>query len=267
MLTPNAMREFLNRFNARANRRALILRAVEFSALLIPTYTDSRRTLAMRVCQPGPVAFQRASVSGDNLRLIATFDSGDLGRPRGLSMVAAVRAPKIFGRTSFAGWALAIISMVHSGLSRLVVSGLDRFFISLHLSFVSSTQTDDPRFSLAGCEHHAMQAILNKAKHAVAPFSIVFARVFPDQGCRPVEVLGKAQRETALCNIAVFFVRIFVHLFSVYTHIQKSKSTRYQLDRARAHHGASITPLMMPTTRATCANSDDAIAKSVQKRD
>ncbi len=135
----------------------------------------------MRVCQPGPVAFQRASVSGDNLRLIATFDSGDLGRPRGLSMAAAVRAPKIFGRTAFAGRALAIISMVHSGLSRLVFSGLGRIFIPFYLSFVRFAQTDDPRFAVAGCEHHAMQAIFNEARHTVAPFSIVFTRVFPDK--------------------------------------------------------------------------------------
>src|SRR3990170_7560529 len=147
---------------------------------LARTYTDSRRTFAMRVCQPGPVAFHRASVSGDNLRLIATFDSGDLGRPRGFSMAAAVRAPKISGKTSFAGRASAIISVVHSGLSRMAILDLGRLFISLHLTLISFTQTDDPRFSLAGCEHHAMQAILDEAKHAVAPFPIVFARVFPD---------------------------------------------------------------------------------------
>ena len=147
----------------------------------------------MRVCQPGPVAFHRASVSGDNLRLIATFDSGDLGRPRGLSMVAAVRAPKILGKTSFAGRASAIISMVHSGLSRKAFLDLGRFFISLHLSFIGFTQTDDPRFSLAGREHHAVQAIPDIAEHALAPFPIVFARVFPDQGCCPVEDLGKVQ--------------------------------------------------------------------------
>lgn len=147
----------------------------------------------MRVCQPGPVAFHRASVSGDNLRLIATFDFGDLGRPRGFSMVVAVRAPKILGKTSFAGRASAIISMVHSGLSRKAFLELGRFFISLHLSFIGFTETDDPRLSLARCEHHAVQAILDEAKNAVAPFPIVFARVFPDQGCRPVEMLGKVQ--------------------------------------------------------------------------
>src|SRR3989304_5222815 len=140
---------------------------------LCGNYTDSRRILAIRVCQPGPVAFQRASVSGDSLRLMATFDSGDFGRPRGLSMAAAVRAPKISGRTSRAGRALASIAVVHSGLSRLVFSGLGRFFIPFHLAFVGFTQTDDPRFAVAGGEHHAMPGVLNEAKHAIAPFSIV----------------------------------------------------------------------------------------------
>ena len=78
----------------------------------------------MRVCQPGPVAFQRASVAGDNLRLIATFDSGDFGRPRGLSIAAAVRAPKILGRTSFAGRALAIIANLMIERVDLVAGGL-----------------------------------------------------------------------------------------------------------------------------------------------
>lgn len=40
---------------------------------------------------------------------MATFESGDFGRPRGLSIAAAVRAPKILGRTSFAGPASATI--------------------------------------------------------------------------------------------------------------------------------------------------------------
>lgn len=100
------------------------------------TYTDSRSTSAMRVCQPGPVAFQRASVSGANLRLIATFESGDLGRPRGLSMLAAVRAPKILGSTSLAGRAFAIMAAVHSGFVRLVLLVLGCFLISPHLSVV-----------------------------------------------------------------------------------------------------------------------------------
>ncbi len=188
--------------------------------LLDRTYTDSRRTSAMRVCQPGPVAFQRASVSGGKRRLIATFDSRDFGRPRGLSMAAAVRAPKILGKTSLAGRAFAIIAMVHSGFSRLVFLGLVCFFIPIHLTFIGFTQTDNPRLAVTRCEYHAMQPILNKAKHTVTPLSVVFAPVFPDQGCRPIELLGKVQRKTALGNISAFFLGILVHFASVYTYIQ-----------------------------------------------
>ena len=147
----------------------------------------------MRVCQPGPVAFQRASVSGDNLRLIAIFDSGDLGRPRGLSILAAVRAPKIFGRTSLAGRAFAIIAAVHSGFVRRVFLDLGCFFIPFHLALIGLSQADDPRLAVAWREHHAMQPILDEAKHAVAPFSIIFALVLPDQGGCPFELLGKVQ--------------------------------------------------------------------------
>ena len=58
-------------------------------------------------------------------RLIAIFEFEDFGRPRGLSITAAVRAPKILGKTSLAGRAFAIIAAVHSGFSRLVFLGLD----------------------------------------------------------------------------------------------------------------------------------------------
>jgi len=100
----------------------------------------------MRVCQPGPVAIQRASVSGGSLRLIATLDSGDLGRPRGLSMVAAVRAPKILGRTSLAGRAFAIMTAVHSGFVRLVFLDFGCFFISFHYCLYVYTKSTPARY-------------------------------------------------------------------------------------------------------------------------
>ena len=156
-------------------------------------YTDSRSTSAMRVCHPGPVAFQRAMVSGCNLRLIATFECADLGRPRGLSMAAAVRAPKIFGKTSLAGRAFAIMAVVHSGFSRAGFLGLACFFMASHLTFISFAQTDDPRLAVAWGKNHAMQPILDEARHAVTVFSVVFTLVFPDQSRRPVALLGKFQ--------------------------------------------------------------------------
>ena len=110
-----------------------------------------------------------------------------------MSMVAAVRAPKIFGRTSLAGRAFAIMAAVHSGFVRPVFLDLGCLFISFHLALVGLSETDDPGFTVARCEHHAMQPILDEAKDAVTPFSIIFPLVFPDQSCCPIELLGKVQ--------------------------------------------------------------------------
>lgn len=177
----------------------------------------------MRVCHPGPVAFQRANVSGGRRRLIATFDSEDFGRPRGLSMLAAVRAPNNPGNTSFAGRASAIIAAVHSGFFRRAFLRLDGFFISTNLALVGFTQTYHSGLATACCEYNAMQPIFNKAKHAVTSFPVVFAPVFPDQSRRPIELLGKVQRKTPCCNVSAIFRWVLIHLFIVYTYIHKSK--------------------------------------------
>ena len=124
---------------------------------------------------------------------MATFESEDFGRPRGLSMAAAVRAPNILGNTSLAGRASAIIAAVHSGFFRTILLDLDGFFISAHLALVGFTQTDHSGLAIAWCEYNAMQPITNEAKHAVTPLPVVFAPVFPDQSCRPIESLGKVQ--------------------------------------------------------------------------
>jgi hypothetical protein len=55
---------------------------------------------AIRVCQPGPVAFQRANVSGGKRREIDVRALPDFGRPRGFNILAALAAPKISGNTS-----------------------------------------------------------------------------------------------------------------------------------------------------------------------
>ncbi len=108
-------------------------------------------------------------------------------------MAAAVRVPNNLGNTSLAGRASAIIAAVHSGFFRRAFLDLACFFISIHLALVGLTQTDHSGLAIAWREYNAMQPIFNKAKHAVTTFSIIFAPVFPDQGCRPVELLGKIQ--------------------------------------------------------------------------
>jgi hypothetical protein len=73
----------------------------------------------MRVCHPTPLAFQRSRTSGATRRLIATLEFGDLGRPRGFSISAAILAPYSSGSTSRAGRARTKSSFVHFGFSSL----------------------------------------------------------------------------------------------------------------------------------------------------
>jgi hypothetical protein len=104
-------------------------------------------TFTIRVCQPGPVAFQRANVSGGRRNDIDIRALPDFGRPRGFSISAAAAAPKISGKTFCALRARAKVSFVHAGLSRLVFSGLRFRFIPFHLAF-GRVETDVHLFSV-----------------------------------------------------------------------------------------------------------------------
>lgn len=77
----------------------------------------------MRDCQPGPLAFQRARMSGGMRRLIDTFASGDFGRPRGFNSCAAA-LPMSSGGTAFAGRARLKSAAVHSGFSSSIKPGM-----------------------------------------------------------------------------------------------------------------------------------------------
>jgi hypothetical protein len=109
---------------------------------------------AIRVCQPGPVAFQRANVSGGNRREIDVRALPDFGRPRGFDILAAVPAPKICGNTSCALRARAKVSFVHTGFSRSAFWGLGLRFISFDLAFVGLAQTNHMRFVGTRREYH-----------------------------------------------------------------------------------------------------------------
>jgi hypothetical protein len=111
---------------------------------------------AIRVCQPGPVAFQRANVSGGNRREIDVRALPDFGRPRGFNILAAVPAPKISGNTSRALRVRAKVSVVHAGFSRSAFWGFDLRFISFDLAFVGLAQTDHMRLVGAWRKHHHM---------------------------------------------------------------------------------------------------------------
>lgn len=79
---------------------------------------DARsKASTMRVCQPGPVARQRASVCGGIRKETATFGLALFGLPRGRNNVSAERAPTRRGNTSAAGCALANVVRVQVGFS------------------------------------------------------------------------------------------------------------------------------------------------------
>ena len=113
----------------------------------------------MRVCHPGPVAFQRANVSGGNRIEIDVRALPDFGRPRGFNILVADAAPKISGNTSRALRARAKVSFVHAGFSRSAFWGLGLRFISFHLAFVGLAQTDYMRLIGARRENHHVQSI------------------------------------------------------------------------------------------------------------
>ena len=106
-------------------------------------YTAFFRVSAIRVCQPEPVAFQRASVLGGKRSEIRMRALPVFGRPRGFSICFAVASPKSFGKTSRAGRARLKVSFFQTGLSRLVFSGLGLRFIPFYLTSIGFAQADN----------------------------------------------------------------------------------------------------------------------------
>lgn len=135
------------------------------------------RTAAMRVCQPGPLAFQRANVSGSILRLMGTFAFGDFGRPRGLSMRAAALLPTILSSTSAAERKCLKSSAVSSRTSPSAsVNGL-RFAMSLCFSRVGFAKADDPDPAAGGCKTQHVQAVIQIAHRHEAPLRVNMTHV------------------------------------------------------------------------------------------
>jgi len=81
-------------------------------------------TFTILVCQPGPVAFQRARISGGSRNEIEVRAAPVFGRPRGRSICLAIAFPKIFGSTSLAGRARRKSASVQTGLSGSVLAAL-----------------------------------------------------------------------------------------------------------------------------------------------
>ena len=186
----------------------------------------SASAAAMRVCQPGPLAFQRASVRGAMRRLMETFASGDFGRPRGFNNRAAASLPTSFGSTSAAGRARLKSAAVHSGFSSPINSGLSlRSFIMPYLSVVGLTQTDDMNALSAGREHQHVQPVIDEAERLKTPLTVVPAHVLIDQGVAPLELHRPRERKSTQGDIPPVLggIETDVHQLNVYAYIRKIK--------------------------------------------
>src|SRR5258708_32553755 len=111
-------------------------------AVLHVNQTALDNASAMRVCQPGPVAFQRANVSGGNRIEIDVRALPDFGRPRGFNILTADAAPKISGNTSRAFRARANVSFVYTGFSRPAYWRYGLRFVSFSSPFVCVVLAD-----------------------------------------------------------------------------------------------------------------------------
>lgn len=176
----------------------------------------------MRVCQPGPVAFHRASVSGGRRKEIKVRALPVLGRPRGFSIFADVAALNISGSTSAALRARAKVSLVQTGLSRSARSGLRFRLISFHLAFVGLPKADDVHLALSWCKHQHIKSLFNSTQCLKTAFSIVSAYIFDDQCAVPFERRREFERNPAQRDVplALRCVEGYLHPFIVYMYIQ-----------------------------------------------
>lgn len=156
---------------------------------------------AIRVCQPGPLAFHRASVSGGIRRLMDTFASGNFGRPLGLNNCVAATLPRISGKTSAAGRARLKSAEVSSRTSpSRSVNGL-RFPIFPCLSCIRLAKTDytdsiDDRRET----QHVEPSVQISDRHE-PPLRIGKTRIFDDGRAGPVEFRRPRERQAAPSDI------------------------------------------------------------------
>jgi hypothetical protein len=113
---PLKTRGFLRRRIAKCDGRVNFRGMWDHVGILV-NQTAFDNASAIRVCHPGPVALQRANVSGGNRREVDVLALPDFGRPRGFNILATVPAAKISGYTSRAFRARSTVSFIHAGFS------------------------------------------------------------------------------------------------------------------------------------------------------
>ena len=163
---------------------------------------------AILVCHPGPVAFQRANVSGNRRSEIAVLAAPDLGRPLGLSIRSAAAGPNSSGRTSAAGFAFAKVAFVHSGFSRTLRLLLVLRFKPLHLSSIGLSKTDHMDRIGARRKDQGMKSPGDHAERLESALPVILTGVFHHKGAVPIKFLRKLERDTARRDVSLVLLGI-----------------------------------------------------------
>src|SRR5271165_838030 len=145
----------------------------------------------------------------------------DFGRPRGLSILAAVCLPYISGNTSRAVRARAKVSFVQTGFSRSARSGLRLRFIPFYRTFVGLAKADNMRLPRPRREHHHMQSLRNQPECLKSAFAVVLPSIRDDQSGVPFEFDCLLERDSPRRDVSGLLrgSEADVHSISVYTYI------------------------------------------------
>jgi len=162
----------------------------------------------MRVCQPGPVAFQRANVSGGRRIEIDVRAVPDFGRPRGFSNRLAAGAPNTSRRTSLAGFAFANVACVHSGFSTVFRDLTGLRFITSDLTPICFAETDHVNAPGTRRKHQRVQPPSDQSECLESSLSVVSTGVLDHKRTVPLKLFDQLERQAALGNIPFAFSRV-----------------------------------------------------------
>jgi hypothetical protein len=141
----------------------------------------------MRVCHPGPVAFQRANVSGGKRMEIDVRARPDFGRPRGLSSRLAAGAPNTSGRTSPAGFAFLNVAFVHSGFSNVFRDSTGFRFITPDLTPACLAATAHVNAPGTRRGHQSVQPPIDQSERLESSLSVVSTGVVDYKRTAPLK--------------------------------------------------------------------------------
>lgn len=199
------------------------------------------RRLAIRVCQPGPVAFQRAMTSGGKRRLIICFGLTDLGLPAFLKTVRANISSVISGKSSYSSGLMTCASTRRRSERKVrCEAGL--------LTIVGLSHAEDMTHCATRGVPDDHQAALEDSETDDPCLSIVLPLVF-DLGSQPIEDqcgILEVKSTMGQCPLALGGIVGDAHGINVYTKIALGKRVRLRgrTSGSAAGEGEKACPIL-----------------------